>query len=86
MAAWPDAIAFARVWQHAVASRADQTFLVFESSTGRCAEWTYAEFDSVVARVAHVLHERGVGPTQAVHLALTNSPSFVAVWLASHEL
>ena len=86
MAAWPDAIAFARVWQHAVASRADQTFLVFESSTGRCAEWTYAEFDSVVARVAHALHERGVGPTQAVHLALTNSPSFVAVWLACAQL
>ena len=86
MAAWPEALPFARVWQHAVASRADQTFLVFEPSSGRCAEWTYAEFDSVVARVAHALHERGVGPSRAVHLALTNSPSFVAVWLACAQL
>ena len=86
MAAWPDAMSFARVWQHAVASRADQTFLVFESSSGRCAEWTYAEFDSAVARVAHALHDGGVGQGSAVHLALTNSPSFVAVWLACAQL
>ena len=30
-----------------------------------------------------VLAERGVGPGDAVHLALTNSPAFVAVWLAT---
>ncbi|MEO5838098.1 MAG: AMP-binding protein, partial [Acidimicrobiales bacterium] len=86
MAAWPEAITFARAWQHAVAARADQTFLVFESSSGRCAEWTYAEFDSAVARVAHALHDHGVGEGSAVHLALTNSPSFVAVWLACAQL
>ena len=86
MSTWPDAIPFARVWQHAVATRADQTFLVFESSSGRCAEWTYAEFDSAVGRVAHALHDRGVEQGHAVHLALTNSPSFVAVWLACAQL
>ena len=86
MAAWPEAITFAAVWQRAVASRADQTFLVFEPSNGRRAEWTYGEFDSVVARVAHALHERGVEEGHAVHLALTNSPSFVAVWLACTRL
>ncbi|MEO8692612.1 MAG: AMP-binding protein [Acidimicrobiales bacterium] len=86
MASWPDAISFARVWQHAVAARADQTFLIFESSSGHCAEWTYAEFDSAVARVAHALHDDGVGEGSAVHLALTNSPSFVAVWLACAQL
>ena len=86
MQGWPDAMTFSRVWQHAVAARADQTFLVFESSSGRCSEWTYAEFDSTVARVAHALDERGVGQGSAVHLALTNSPSFVAVWLACAQL
>ena len=86
MAHWPDAVTFARVWQRAVSSRADQSFLVFESSTGACSEWTYGEFDSAVARVAHALHERGVTTGSAVHLALTNSPSFVAVWLACAQL
>jgi crotonobetaine/carnitine-CoA ligase len=86
MASWPDVITFARAWQRAVSARADQSFLVFESSTGRCAEWTYAEFDAAVARVAHELHARGVGPGSAVHVALTNSPSFVAVWLACTQL
>jgi crotonobetaine/carnitine-CoA ligase len=86
MGSWPDAVTFARVWQRAVASRADQSFLAFELSTGRCAEWTYAEFDAAVARVAHALHERGVTKGSAVHLALTNSPSFVAVWLACAQL
>jgi crotonobetaine/carnitine-CoA ligase len=86
MAQWPDALTFARVWQRAVASRSDQSFLVFESSTGTRSEWTYAEFDSTVARVAHALHERGVTAGSAVHLALTNSPSFVAVWLACAQL
>jgi len=86
MADWPEAITFAAAWQRALAARADQTFLVFEASTGRTAEWTYAEFDSAVARVAHALHDRGVVPGAAVHLALTNSPSFVAVWLACARL
>ena len=86
MAGWPEAVPFARVWQRAVSSRADQSFLVFEASTGASSEWTYAEFDSAVARVAHALHERGVGVGSAVHLALTNSPTFVAVWLACAQL
>ena len=86
MAHWPDAVTFARAWQRAVASRADQSFLVFESSNGDCSEWTYAEFDRAVARVAHALHERGVSAGSAVHLALTNSPTFVAVWLACAQL
>jgi crotonobetaine/carnitine-CoA ligase len=86
VAAWPDALPFAAVWQRAVASRPDQTFLVFEGPDGHVAEWTYAEFDVVVARVAHALRSHDVGEGAAVHLALTNSPSFVAVWLAAVRL
>ena len=45
--------------------------------------WTYGEFDAVVSRVAQFLVNHGVGPGSSVHIALTNSPSFVAVWLAT---
>src|SRR5262249_39051260 len=44
------------------------------------------EFDALVARVAGGLQARGVGPGDCVHLALANSPAFVAVWLASTQL
>jgi crotonobetaine/carnitine-CoA ligase len=86
MAGWPDACAFAVAWQRAVGSRPDQSFLLFERPDGRVAEWTYAQFDQVVARVAATLRRLGVEPGSSVHLALTNSPSFVAVWLATTRL
>jgi crotonobetaine/carnitine-CoA ligase len=86
MASWPDACTFADVWRRSVAARPDQTFLLFEGPDGHVAEWTYAEFDEVVARVAATLRRHGVEPGSAVHLVLTNSPSFVAVWLATVQL
>ena len=59
MALWPDALTFADVWQRAVASRPDQTFLVFEGPDGHVAEWTYAEFDCAVgAGRGDVAHAR----------------------------
>ncbi len=45
--------------------------------------WTYAEFDAEVCRVAKFLVKHGVVPGSSVHVALTNSPTFVAVWLAA---
>jgi crotonobetaine/carnitine-CoA ligase len=86
VAGWSDACTFAEVWQRAVAARPDQTFLVFEGADAHVAEWTYAEFDVVVARAATTLRSLGVEQGSAVHLALTNSPSFVAVWLATVRL
>ena len=83
---WPDAVAFADVWQRAVSSRPDQTFLVFEGPDGHVAEWTYAEFDGTVARAAMAMRRHGVERGSAVHLALTNSPAFVAAWLAAIRL
>jgi crotonobetaine/carnitine-CoA ligase len=52
----------------------------------RAAEWTYAEFHVKVAQVAHTLRRAGVVPGRAVHVVLTNSPSFVAVWLAAARM
>jgi crotonobetaine/carnitine-CoA ligase len=82
----PDACAFADVWQRAVTARPDQTFLAFEGPNGHVSEWTYAEFDVVVGCVAYTLRANGVGVGSAVHVVLTNSPAFVAVWLASARL
>lgn len=86
MGAWPDAVTFARCWADVVATRPDSTFLVFEGPDGTVTDWTYAGFDDVVARTATELASHGVGPGRSVHLALTNCPTFVAVWIATIRL
>ena len=86
MAGWDDATTFAHAWSRAVADHDHLTFLIFEGPDGHVAEWTYAEFDEVVGRMAAELASHGVGEGHSVHLALTNSPTFIAVWLAANRL
>ena len=83
---WPTAVTFADSWQAAVDIAHDSTFLIFEGADGTSHEWTYGEFDDVVARCAGFLADRNVVAGDAVHLALTNSPAFVALWLATIRL
>lgn len=77
---------FTARWDRAVAARADAPFLVWLGENGVRAEWTYAEFDSLVGEVATWLGHQGVGRGDAVHLALASSPTFVAIWLATARL
>ncbi len=77
---------FSGEWQRSVAAAAEASFLAFEAPDGSVRHWTYGEFDLVVRRVAAALRDRGVGRGDAVHLALTNSPTFVAVWLATNAI
>ncbi len=49
-------------------------------------EWTYSDFDDLVARAAAFLWKSGVRQESAVHLALANSPAFVALWIAAVRL
>ncbi len=74
------------LWVRAVASSPARPFLVFEAPDGSVAEWTYGEFDAEVERVAGLFAQHGVGAARGVHLALTNTPSFVAAWLAAARL
>ncbi|CAN5436773.1 AMP-binding protein [soil metagenome] len=83
---WPDAITFAESWQRSVRRAPDAPFLIFEGPSGDSSAWTYGEFDTVVARAASFLHDNGVATGRAVHLALTNSPAFVALWIAATRL
>jgi crotonobetaine/carnitine-CoA ligase len=77
---------FAGRWRRAVAARGPSPFLVWEDADGHVTSWSYGDFDALVARVAGGLRARGVEPGRAVHLALANSPAFVAVWLAATQL
>ena len=77
---------FARSWDRAVATRPDAPFLVWVDDDDRATTWTYAHFDDLVASVAGGLAERGVATGDTVHLALANSPAFVAAWLAAIRL
>jgi len=86
MAGWDDPTTFAHLWAHTAAAYPTSSFLIFEGPDGHVAEWTYADFDNQVARVAALLAENGVGQGSAVHLALTNSPTFIALWLACNRL
>lgn len=86
MAFAPEPDTFAGQWTRAVVAHGDRTFLRFESPSSEVFEWTYAEFDDVVSRVATNLRMRGVGRDRGVQLALTNSPAFVLTWLATVRL
>ncbi len=77
---------FAARWAEAVEALGPRVFLRFEAPDESVSEWTYAEFDLLVRRVAHGLAERGVGAGSAVNLVLANSPAFVALWLATTRL
>lgn len=79
-------ICFGDMWRDAVAARTDSTFLLFERSDGASKTWTYAEFDLLVSRMAKALTDRGVQKGDSVNIALTNSPAFVAAWLACARL
>lgn len=86
MSIWPDARCFGDVWADAVTANPDGVFLRFEGPSGAVREWSYAEFDVLVSRMAGRLVERGAQHGCAVHLALTNSPAFVAAWIATIRL
>ena len=77
---------FAGRWRDAVASERDRPFLAFEGPDGEVTRWSYQEFDALVAHVAGGLRARAVAPGDAVHLALANSPAFVATWLAATQV
>lgn len=83
---WNGATTFSACWQRAVDRAPEAPFLTFEAPDDRVTSWTYHEFDRVVTRVANFLQDNGVNAGSAVHLALTNSPTFVAVWLAANRL
>ena len=83
---WPSAITFAESWQRAVDRTPHETFLIYEAADGTTTTWSYGEFDLTVARVANFLREHDVTTGSAVHLALANSPIFLAVWLATIRL
>jgi carnitine-CoA ligase len=86
MSTWPDPTTLAQVWADGVDAHGDEVFLIFEGPDGTVTSWTYREFDRVVARVAGFLASERVGHGSAVHLALTNCPTFVAVWIAALRL
>lgn len=70
-------------WARAVRAGGEREFLTFEAADGGGATWSYAGFDALVDEVAGGLVARGAGPGRPVHVALANSPAFVAVWLAA---
>ena len=86
MTAGPDAITFAQTWMRSVERGPSSQFLVFEAPDGTTISWTYAEFDELVGRCAALLNELHVRAGSAVSIALTNSPAFVAIWIATVRL
>jgi crotonobetaine/carnitine-CoA ligase len=79
-------VTFDALWRRAVAADPDALFLRYAADDGTVARWTYGEFDQLVEGAAVRLEQHGVSHGDAVHLALTNSPTFVAVWLAAVRL
>jgi crotonobetaine/carnitine-CoA ligase len=69
-----------------VRTGAGRTFLVWEGADGVVTAWTYGEFGRLVDEVAQYLSQNGALAGRRVHVAVTNSPAFVAVWLACAQL
>ena len=86
MTNWEAPSTFADVWAKSVSGHGDSTFLIFEGPDQSTCTWTYARFDIEVERVAAFLRSKGAGPGRSVHLALTNCPTFIAVWIAAVRL
>lgn len=82
----PRTTTFPALWAQSVAARGEADFLHFEDAAGATTVWSYAAFDEVVARTAARFVAGGVSPERGVHLALTNSPAFVATWIAATRL
>lgn len=81
-----DLITFSAVWERTLERNSDAVFLIFEQPNGTTACWTYQQFDAAVISAAAGLIQRGVAPGDCVHLALTNTPAFVALWIAACRL
>jgi carnitine-CoA ligase len=79
-------VTFDAMWRRAVAADPAALFVRFEARDGAVSEWSYGEFDAVVEGAAEHLGSAGAGAGSAVHLALANSPAFVAAWLAAVRL
>jgi crotonobetaine/carnitine-CoA ligase len=77
---------FTGQWESAAEAAPDQPFLRFEDSAERTTEWSYHDWDVLTARVAGRLLGLGVKRGDRVHVALANSPAFLAVWLATARL
>src|SRR5215472_5799499 len=73
---------FARRWSAAVTAHGHRPFLIFEGPDQSVSEWTYREFDEVVARFQATLAAAGVSAGSSVHVVLRNCPAFIAIWLA----
>ena len=83
---WLDAVTFQQAWERSVERAPSDLFLVFEAPDGTTTEWSYAAFDGLVSRTAGLLRGVGVQQRDAVSVALTNSPAFVAIWIATIRL
>jgi len=79
-------VTFDALWRRTVERHGARPFLRFARPDGGVDEWTYAEFDQVVDGAAAAFAAAGAEVGSAVHLALTNTPSFVAAWLGAVRL
>lgn len=77
------ATTFADQWRSVAADSPEAPFLVWEGTEGDTRQWTYRQFDAVIDRTWRWLAAHGARPGLPIHLALANSPAFVAVWLAA---
>lgn len=74
---------FAALWAQRCAETPENDFLLFRDRQGDVSRWTYGEFDEQVAVWRSVLRANGVRQGDPVHIALKNSPAFIALWLAA---
>lgn len=74
------------MWNWLAEHRGAHTFLEFHGKDGSQRDFTYAEFDSYINRVANLLSSAGVRPGENVGVQLYNSPEHIACCMACAKI
>lgn len=76
----------ADMWEWLATNRGSHTFLEFHGKDGSQRDFTYAEFNAYINRVANLLCSVGVTACQNVGVQLYNSPEHIACCMACAKL
>ncbi|MCW7754572.1 crotonobetaine/carnitine-CoA ligase [Desulfobotulus sp. H1] len=67
-------------WEKLALLYGSRTALVFEDSSGRTCEYSYADLNAEICRAANLFHGLGIESGDRVLLQLHNSPEFLIAW------
>lgn len=75
-----------KIWDYRVSVDSDKNFMTFENIKGDVINYTYAEFDSLVNKLASAFESQGIHKGDCVLYLAQNSPEFYASLIAISKI